>query len=1020
LPENGFYPSGSCFSEGAIAAKGKLFSVPLGEPFLPALAKAVLSGRLTGDKPPSPQDFPAITIFLPNQAARQALRLEFLRASPAGATFLPRLKVLGEEAGDFCEDMSEIVPHAPGNLEYKLILTKLALDAAAKLRVAGPRRAEPVYLNFTPAEAFATAESLIALFDEIETEGKDIGTLARLSTEMSAEREQISRKLLAAVALSLRKTLAAKGWVTPARRRNLLLEAESRRVASAAGPVIVAGSTGSIPATVALMRAVLRHPEGFVVLPGLDGEAAEEDWAALAAHPEHPQHGLSHLLNKLGAARSDVESLAPSVPPSFRVRLLTESLRPASSLEKWADFIAEEQAAPSRASEPGLSIIEAESPGEEAEAIAHMLREALEHPGRNAALVTPDGKLRARVAGLLARWGLGAEENSEDWRCGQLLAPLAKAAAGDDSLTLILLLKHLTGSSDRRAFRDICLLEAAALRQSWMAAEIAALPQALRRSRAALERGELRHPFYTRAAKEDWERAEARAARIAAAMAPLSRNGGKKLPLPGRIKAHLACLDALKDSAGSTAAAVAAFDAAASRLASFARQAADSEAALSLTLGDYAALLAAALPEGEADAAKPHPRLDLWNPFDARLRAADLIILGGLNEGSWPRKAGFSPWLSLAERKFLGVPPPERRLGQSAHDYMALACANRVVLTRSKRQDGAPARPSRWLLRLKTLAAGAGLDLHPDQPWLDWVRKRGEPERVRPCARPAPRPPLAARPRRLSVTAIENWLANPYAIYAQYILGLSELRGPGLDLDARDRGILVHRALNAFTRRHPSSLPEDIRAALMQAFDAEAGDLGEHPRLVAFWRPRFARFAAWFAETEPGRRQGTARVLSEAGGKFAIDAPGGPFTITARADRIDLTDSGRAAIFDYKTSVSAISTAMRRNAPQLALEGMLAAKGAFAGVPGQAPEALAFILAAGAEPGGEVRRLEGEVADLIEAVERGVTAQIARFDDPHSAYVSRARAMFGDKARFDAYAHLARVNEWQPAAQEAA
>jgi ATP-dependent helicase/nuclease subunit B len=155
------------------------------------------------------------------------------------------------------------------------------------------------------------------------------------------------------------------------------------------------------------------------------------------------------------------------------------------------------------------------------------------------------------------------------------------------------------------------------------------------------------------------------------------------------------------------------------------------------------------------------------------------------------------------------------------------------------------------------------------------------------------------------------------------------------------------------------------------------------------------------------------RVLSEIGGKLTIEAPGGPFTITARADRIDLQDDGRIVVYDYKTTASAINQAVRRDAPQLSLEGMLAARGAFTGVPDALPERLAFILTAGGDPGGEVSPLKGEVRALVEAVEKGVTAHIVRFDDPQCAYTPLVRALFSDKARFDSYAHLARAREWQ-------
>jgi ATP-dependent helicase/nuclease subunit B len=39
-----------------------------------------------------------------------------------------------------------------------------------------------------------------------------------------------------------------------------------------------------------------------------------------------------------------------------------------------------------------------------------------------------------------------------------------------------------------------------------------------------------------------------------------------------------------------------------------------------------------------------------------------------------------------------------------------------------------------------------------------------------PEKRPSPRPPVAARPRSLSVTEIKTLIRDPYAIYARHVL----------------------------------------------------------------------------------------------------------------------------------------------------------------------------------------------------------------------------------------------------------
>ena len=441
-----------------------------------------------------------------------------------------------------------------------------------------------------------------------------------------------------------------------------------------------------------------------------------------------------------------------------------------------------------------------------------------------------------------------------------------------------------------------------------------------------------------------------------------------------------------------------------------------------LDLAEYAELFAQVVAARRAKvSAHPHPRIFIWKPLDARLLSADVMVLAGLNEGCWPQMSGPDPWLSRNDRQFVGLPPAERRVGRSAHDFMALAAsAPRVILTRAKKENGSLTRPSRWISRLKALAAGAGkLDtLRPDRPWLDWAAAHRAPERMEPASRPQPRPPLSARPRRLSVTAIETWFANPYAIYARHILGLDPLRLAGETADARDKGILYHAALNGFFQAYPRELPENAAAKLLHKLDKAAAELGFNLENAPFWRPRFARFAEWFADSEAARRAGVQMLKSEVGGKLRVDAPAGPFEITARADRIDRLGDGRLHIYDFKTSTNAAKVSAGRGAPQLALEGLLAKEGAFAGIPAGASAELHYIVATGGEPPGEIVELKVPCAEAIQAAYTGTLRQIARFDDEATPYAYETRAIFREKAENDPFAHLARVREWSAEADD--
>ncbi|MCG8598516.1 MAG: PD-(D/E)XK nuclease family protein, partial [Verrucomicrobiales bacterium] len=337
-----------------------------------------------------------------------------------------------------------------------------------------------------------------------------------------------------------------------------------------------------------------------------------------------------------------------------------------------------------------------------------------------------------------------------------------------------------------------------------------------------------------------------------------------------------------------------------------------------------------------------HPRLAILGLLEARLQHADLVVLGGLNEGVWPADPAPDPWMSRPMRERFGLPLPERRIGLAAHDFAQLACASEVVLTRAQKSDGTPTVPSRWLLRLETVLQGCGLGeaFAPDTAWLGLQRGLAAVDAHRPMAAPAPTPPVEARPRRLSVTRIETWIRDPYGIYAREVLGLRPLDPLEADPGAADRGTIIHQALDDFQRAHPDSLPDDALARLLALGRAAFGPTLARPAVRAFWWPRFERIAAWFVKQEAGRRAAVTATATEVHGRIEIAGPAGPFTLTATADRIDRFADGGLSIVDYKTGAAPSDKQVWAGyAPQLPLEAVIAGQGGFEGVtPGPVAE----------------------------------------------------------------------------------
>jgi ATP-dependent helicase/nuclease subunit B len=351
--------------------------------------------------------------------------------------------------------------------------------------------------------------------------------------------------------------------------------------------------------------------------------------------------------------------------------------------------------------------------------------------------------------------------------------------------------------------------------------------------------------------------------------------------------------------------------------------------------------------------------------------------------------------------------------------------APEVVLTRAARLDGAPTVPSRWLLRIEALLGGAGIAdaLAPPTatPWLDWVALARDVGPPQPAKRPDPRPPVEARPRRMSVSDVETWIANPYAIYARRVLDLEPLPDlaaePGADL----HGTLIHQALHRFVRAHPTHMPDKAAEVLIATFDQLLEEHAAHPRIAAFWRPRFARFASWFAETEAGRREGVSGIATEVQGRLLIGEATTAFELTARADRIDVTGEG-LVIVDYKSGAPPNDKRVQEGtAPQLPLEAAIATARGFAGIAEPRVAALRYIRTHGGMPAGEVHDVgtkQGAPAELGAKALAGLEKLIAHYGIARTAYTPLRRARFAHAYRFDDFAHLARFGEWSAAEGE--
>ncbi len=1002
------------------------FSVAAHRPFLDDLAFA-LDAAFAGQ---GPQALAEVVVFTPTRRAVRELGQAFVRAAQGRAVLLPQIRAIGDldegeppfESGELALDL------APGVTPLRRRFELARLVVAHRHLFERPIDA---------AGALELADALAAFLDSLQIEEvEDPERIATLVEGDLARHWRASARFLEIATTAWPERLAELGLTDVAARRTRLLRslAEQWRASPPERPVIMAGVASAAPSLAELLRVAALAPLGCVVLPGLDQDLADAAWACV--EEGHPQHDLKRLLGHAGLARADVmawpapESLAAVRKARDRRRLVNEALRPAEMTYDWRAVLdnmraegAEAGVDPIATGLEGLSLAVTRTEGEAAATCAVLLRETLETPGRTAALVTPDPALARRVSAQLSRWGIEVDSSAG--------APLAQLPAG--------VLGALVARTVAEPVSPVLLL--AILKHPQV--RLGLQPWAFDAARRRLERRGLRGPR-----PGDWaallERLQPRTRILDAGGEAAARETAEALAaldLAQRLRAALQ-LCATSFEAGPAPAALAARALAESleRLAADGHGrpgelwgGADGEAAAGLiaALIEDGAALPACTPVGFAQmmeallvgqvvrsGGRTHPRLRILGLIEARLIGADRLVLAGLEEGVWPAAAQVDPFLSRPMRARLGLPSPERRVGVAAHDFAQAACAGEVVLVTSERRSGQPAVMSRWLWRLSTLARGAGLALPSRDEAVHWARALDAPlpdppPSLRTAPRPAPRPPVAARPTQFSVTEVERLVRDPYAVYARKVLALKRQERPDERIEARARGTAIHTAFEQFAADWATLSPEgagDRFAALyMQALHAQSAPQA----LLAREAVLAERAGDWVAGMEIDRRRGLQAVWVEQQGQLALDAG---VTLTCRADRLEVAD-GVVNVLDFKTgrvpSKKEIETDF---APQLTLTAAMLMRGGFPDLGARTPGELVYLRVTGRDPAGMEER-RGAAADSVAmalGALDGLEALLARYRDPDQPYRSRIAPRFVGEHASDTD-HLARVREWSAA-----
>jgi ATP-dependent helicase/nuclease subunit B len=1028
----------------------RVFTIAPSAPFLPTLIRALIDGRLVPGFPASddPLALAAATLYLPTRRACRLARDLFLDALGRNGALLPRIRPIGDidedelafadaASGALAETALDLPP-ALGPLERRLLLARLVLQWAGSAELHGAGGAPLV--AHSPAAALRLADDLARLIDDMTTRQVPWDRLDRIVPDRFDAYWQLSLKFLKIACEAWPEILRERGSIEAAARRDRLIAAEAARLAAATeAPVIAAGSTGSIPATAALLTTIARLPHGAVVLPGLDTDLDEAAWNLIGGYePDsetpgppaygHPQFAMQALLKNLAITRDMVTALAE--PASFgRDQILSEAMRPAAATDRWRERI---ELRAVDAAFAGITAIEAANADEEALAIAVALRETLEHEHQTAALATPDRALARRVIAALARWDIDVDDTGGDALCdapaGRFARLTAEAALdGLPPVTLLALLKHplfRLGQSEGGYDRAIAALERAILRGPRPRPGVAGLADALATFRAERAKLHRRDPRIL-VREADLNAATTLVARLAQALAPLEGFGGTPRRFGEIAVAHRAVLAAMATGRDGDGSALAGDDGAAI-LTAFddivARPAADD---FEIAPADYPELFVTALADRVVRRPDRHARVRIFGLLEARLQVVDRMVLGGLVEGTWPPEARTDPWLSRPMRQELGLDLPERRIGLSAHDFVQALGAREAILTRAAKVAGAPTVPSRFVQRLAAVA-GETAWAHArerGERYLAWARSLdAPPTTIERITAPQPRPPAAARPTSITVIDVEHWLRDPYTIYAKHVLRLAPLEAVDTPPGARDRGNLIHDAIGNFSKLYPDRLPPDPVGALIELGRMRFVPLADYPEAKAFWWPRFLRIARWFAIWDAERRGTLDHTHAEISGSIDIPLATGTFRLIARADRIEQRGDGRYAIVDYKTGQARTEKQVRTGlAPQLTLESAILRRGGFAGIPaGASLEQILYVTLRGGEPAGEACPIEFQEGTPDSQADRALarfTMLVARFADEREPFRSLVHAMW--RVRYGDYDHLARVKEWRAAEDDA-
>lgn len=934
----------------------------------------------------NPLELANVLFLLPNRRACVSLRDAFVRDNGLKPSILPQIVPIADADedeiflnGSANSEVLRQLPPAIDNYERLFLFTRLIISKPAEYGLP----------EMTFAQAFALAQDLAKLMDVFYNEQLSFDGLKNLVPEQYAVHWQETLNFLQIISKYWPQILQERGLCDMVNRKNALLKAQAEiwQNNKPSGQVVAAGITALFPGLKQLLKTIKNLPNGEIYFYGLDKQLEDEAWEQI--DESHPQYELKQLLEFLQISRFEVKD---AVKPhnAAREKLVSEMMRPALSTLEWRSLSAD--SLPSEATE-NLHLITTEDMGQEASAIAVIMRDTLNTASKTAALVTTDRNLARRVAAELERWQIKIDDSAGK--------PLHLTPVGIYLRSILEVLE-----ADFSDSSVLALLKSPFIRLN---SDLASVRRRVRDYELAL-----RTPAYSGIKKEIPEKLLQDVVLLKQTIRPLAElYANPQADFTALLQTHLQVAEALSGSKnGGGDKVLWRGDDGRKAAALFSKVLPQLKVLEQIDPKQYAAVLTRLMA---TETVRPlygtHPRLKILGPIEARFNQYDVVIVGEVNEGVWPVLPSSDPWMSRPMKKDFGMPLPEKAIGVMAADFCQLMCAPEVYLTRAKRVTGTPMNKSRWLLRLETVLKAYGKEAETllDYKYTSLARLQDTPAVQDKIVVPAPKPPIESRPRRLSASWLERLICDPYSVFAAKILRLKQLDAPDKDLSFADYGNLIHGILEEFNTKFPQELPSDAREQLINIGLNKFQSAEISAELRAFWWPSFLKTVDWVLAQEAICRPDIKQIYNEVEGQMEFAAPAGPFIAEARADRLNFNKDGSIDIIDYKTgSIRSNKQVHAGYAPQLPIEGLIAASGGFSKNGRKIPTGKVNKLS--------YWRLGNKITEITETdkvlaqTRENLQKLISAFDFETTPYLARPNPKYVPK--YSEYDHLERIKEW--------